>query len=72
MKAAIQKQTIMRVIGPLRSRVNRMAHEAGQTWEMQTRARLMAELDAMTATGASLDELNKHLDNSYAMICCLP
>lgn len=47
----------------LRSRINRLAHELGQRHENKIRDRLMKELEAVAAAGATLPELNAALEN---------
>lgn len=55
------KQNI-RIVGPLKSRINRLAHAKAQRYALDETARLIAELSTLAQQGADLDVLHKHLD----------
>lgn len=56
------KNPTRRIIGPLKSRVNRLAHAKAQRFALDEQARLMAELQRLADSGADIDELHAHLD----------
>ena len=47
----------------LRGRVNRLAHAAALKHELETKDRLLADLQRMRAAGADLRQLHNFLDN---------
>lgn len=53
---------VIRIAGPLKSRVNRIAHAKAQRFALDEQARLMALLQQRAETGATLDDLHAHLD----------
>ena len=55
------KQSI-RIVGPLKSRINRLAHARAQRYALDEANRLIAELSMLAATGADLDALHARLD----------
>lgn len=56
------KNSPIRITGPLKSRVNRIAHGKAQRFALDEQARLMTELQKLASTGATLDDLHTHLD----------
>ena len=56
------KNPSIRIAGPLRSRVNRLVHVKAQRFGLDEQARLMAQLQKLADTGATIDELHAHLD----------
>lgn len=52
----------IRIAGPLKSRINRIAHAKAQRYALDEQSRLMTILQGRAATGATLDELHAHLD----------
>jgi hypothetical protein len=56
------QQPAIRITGPLKSRINRLAHARAQRFALDEQARLIAELQELAATGASHDDLHAHLD----------
>lgn len=56
------QKPIIRISGPLKSRINRMAHARAQRYALDEQTRLIAELSELAATGAGLDDLHKRLD----------
>lgn len=55
------RQNIL-IVGPLKSRINRLAHARAQRYALDEQARLIAELSKLAATGADLDALHAALD----------
>lgn len=55
------KQSI-RIVGPLKSRINRLAHARAQRYALDEQARLIAELSTLAQQGADLDALHARLD----------
>lgn len=53
---------IIRITGPLKSRVNRIAHSRAQRYALDEQTRLMSELQELANTGVDLDALHAHLD----------
>jgi len=56
------QQTITRIAGPLKSRINRIAHSRAQRYALDEQARLIAELSTLAQQGADLDALHARLD----------
>jgi len=56
------QQTITRIAGPLKSRINRIAHSRAQRYALDETDRLVADLTRLATEGASLDDLHKCLD----------
>lgn len=53
----------VRVIGPLRSRVNALAHRLALSDELRHRATLLDRLGKLAADGKGLSELHAELDD---------
>lgn len=53
---------VIRIAGPLKSRVNRIAHARAQRFALDEQGRLMAELQKLASNGATIDDLHARLD----------
>lgn len=56
------QNNIVRITGPLKSHINKLAHVRAQRYALDEQARLMSELAELAATGASQDALHARLD----------
>jgi len=56
------KNSPIRITGPLKSRINRIAHSRAQRFALDEQARLIAELQELAATGVGHDVLHARLD----------
>jgi len=52
----------VRIVGPLKSRANQLAHARALAYEVEVRAKIMAELQAAADGGARLEALHRLLD----------
>lgn len=51
-----------RITGPMRSRINRLAHARAQQYALKEQARLMDEIQTLASQGVSHEALHAHLD----------
>lgn len=52
-----------RVQGQLRSRINMLAHQSGQRYELRRRDELLREIEAQGRAGKASSELLEYLDS---------
>jgi hypothetical protein len=56
------KQEPVRIVGPLKSRINQLAHRWALADELRHREAITSQLNALAASGTRLQELHEALD----------